>query len=134
MPEITTDAKALVIVIDASDPAAQERARAAYPPSKSTSQHAIEPGQVKPIRALLFGAAGPRTRPLPHADSSPRAGKGGGCAVCAGGRRTEIEELLAQGLAPYAIAKVIVPGPGDDSIRRHARICLKASAAAEPAQ
>lgn len=122
---------ALVIVIDASDPEAQERARVAFPSSKSTSQHAIDPGQVGPRRSLLYGAAGPKTRPPAHPVYVPRAGKGGGCAVCASGRRAEIEELLARGLAPFAIEKVIVPGPSDDSIRFHARRCLRASAAGE---
>jgi hypothetical protein len=109
--------KALVIVIDAAEDAAQEKALAAFEPSASITVHAIEPGKVAPIRSILF--AGPNGLPV-----GSRVGKGGRCAVCSSGRRAEIDRLLAEGLAPFAIARLVTPGASNDSIRRHARVCM----------
>jgi hypothetical protein len=134
MPD-PADRRALVVVINAEADSASERVLAALgPPSREFSVHRLEPGQVAPVRAILHAAAGPRTRPLPHPDSSPRAGKGRKCAVCSSGRRGEVERLLSAGLAATAIEKILVPGPSDGSIKHHARVCMKASGATEPAQ
>jgi hypothetical protein len=109
--------KALVIVIDAAEDAAQEKALATFKPSERITLHAIEPGKVAPIRSILF--AGPNGLPV-----GSRVGRGGVCAVCRSGRREEIDRLLSEGLAPFAIARLITPGASHDSIRRHARVCM----------
>lgn len=58
-------------------------------------------------------------------DASPRAGKGGRCAVCGSPLRAEIDAALCQGIAPLRISAQMGPlSPSDDAIRYHARTCI----------